>query len=378
MNVSCVKCVLICFTLFACLFTGCGGGSGSSGGNSKIIGPEGGTLGITDVNNALYGVRLDIPAGALAEDTEINIALTPTPTQLLGSITAAGISVQMSPAGLTFLSPITLTLPYDDQNNDNLVDGTDFLESSVIALYADEEDHLLEPLDVTDQNMESNLISFQTDHFSTYLSIIDTTATDDDTTDDTTDDGTDDTTTPLIVGEHLFANPAFRYDSEGIPTIIVQSSPYYHLTVIRTHLYTGVKALLDRYLSRSGRGAECVMAEDYLSCTFDAQAVFSKVAQSADAASWDWNCEFVEEHTVLRTYEVKDDALDTDSTDTTGRIYCSIAAGDDQTSVTITWGTVIDEEVYMNVDEEVFNLYTDMLAIRMWANYNPQAEESTP
>ncbi len=354
MNHFYLRMAIFCFIVVGSLAVGCGGGGGSSGGSdvSKRIGPDGGTLEITDENSPLYGVRLDIPAGALEAETEITIVGADDPSQLPENYLIAGSSIQLRPEGLTFLLPITLTLPYDDQDNDGLVDNTSASEDLVTILFADEKNASWELFETINLDTDQNLLSAKTDHFSTYLSAVNPTSS---------DGGINDpTVTSLVSGEHMFANPSYSLNSDGTSTIIRQKSPYYHLSVLRLQTNIGLVSVLDQFLTRTGYGADCLMAEDFLSCTFDAQAVFSKVEQSGDAALWDWNCEFVDEYTELRSYEVLDDALAADSTDTTDNINCSITTVD-ESSVTITWG--------INADQEVFYYNTDMIAIRLWANF---------
>jgi hypothetical protein len=48
---------------------------GDSCGVSKVIGPEGGTIEVTDPTSPLYGTRVEIPEGALEQETTIKISL---------------------------------------------------------------------------------------------------------------------------------------------------------------------------------------------------------------------------------------------------------------------------------------------------------------
>lgn len=95
-----------CFGFLITLsFTACGGcGSPSPEGTttSATVGPTGGVV------QAPFGVRLDIPAGALDKMTVITIA--PSTAILAGAV---GAAAEIGPAGTSFSKPVTLTLPYD-------------------------------------------------------------------------------------------------------------------------------------------------------------------------------------------------------------------------------------------------------------------------
>jgi hypothetical protein len=76
----------------------------------QVIGPEGGTIEVTDTTSALYGVKAEIPAGALAQETNIVIQ-----DKWVASILPAGLTsdypiVEFSPEA-TFLKDIQITFP---------------------------------------------------------------------------------------------------------------------------------------------------------------------------------------------------------------------------------------------------------------------------
>lgn len=105
---------LVTLTLQACDGGGGGGGSGGSGKPeaSATIGASGGTVEVTNAASPLYGVKVEIPAGALSNSTTISISketvLPPTSElSLLSSI------IKLEPTGTQFNSPIKITLPYN-------------------------------------------------------------------------------------------------------------------------------------------------------------------------------------------------------------------------------------------------------------------------
>src|SRR5215471_5762687 len=115
-------------TALACLVFASGCGSQASGGGETekpsekdtgvlrgTIGASGGEL-IGEVGSALEGVRLQVPAGALAKDTVIEIrpssasATTPLPKTAV----ECGPEFEISPHDLVLAQPATVTLPFDE------------------------------------------------------------------------------------------------------------------------------------------------------------------------------------------------------------------------------------------------------------------------
>jgi len=78
---------LIILTIFT--LNACGGGTNSGGEEiipeaSAIIGPYGGTVEVTDPTSPLYGVKIEIPPNALAQETTITISKAVNPPLFSG------------------------------------------------------------------------------------------------------------------------------------------------------------------------------------------------------------------------------------------------------------------------------------------------------
>jgi len=86
------------------LLPGCSGGSDAV--ETFPVGPTGGTFESPD------GVKLEIPQGALDQEIEITVTKKSISTD---DFDAAGDFFEFGPAGTTFTSDITLTIPYDPQ-----------------------------------------------------------------------------------------------------------------------------------------------------------------------------------------------------------------------------------------------------------------------
>jgi hypothetical protein len=105
-------------SLFLTVMDGCGDGGDDFNldegwkfpTTEKVIGPEGGTIEVTDTTSTVYGVKVKIPAGALAQETNIVIQ-----SKWFASILPTGLTsdypiVEFSPA-TTFLKDIQIALP---------------------------------------------------------------------------------------------------------------------------------------------------------------------------------------------------------------------------------------------------------------------------
>jgi hypothetical protein len=77
---------------------------------SGLIGAAGGSVAVTNPKSSLLGARVDIPPGALSQDTLITIGIVPTPPQD-PDLQHRGHIVDFGPSGLQFNLPVAITLP---------------------------------------------------------------------------------------------------------------------------------------------------------------------------------------------------------------------------------------------------------------------------
>ncbi|HVW25315.1 MAG TPA: hypothetical protein VHC69_08080 [Polyangiaceae bacterium] len=121
------------FTALACLVLAAGCGSDGSGGGAEsvgkpgseeaavlkgTIGPSGGQL-VGQTGSALEGVKLDVPEGALSEDTEIEIRPASATVPLPKTAVECGPAFEISPPGVTLSKPVSVTLPFDETTVSN-------------------------------------------------------------------------------------------------------------------------------------------------------------------------------------------------------------------------------------------------------------------
>lgn len=79
---------------------------------SATVGPAGGEI-VGAPGSALAGVRLVVPAGALAADTEIVLRPLVDPVPLANTAERVGPQIAVEPAGLALAVPASLTVPFD-------------------------------------------------------------------------------------------------------------------------------------------------------------------------------------------------------------------------------------------------------------------------
>jgi alpha-tubulin suppressor-like RCC1 family protein len=91
--------------------------SGSSAPQQELLPPPTSVTQTVGANGATIagpnGVSLSIPAGALAADLEITVAIDPNPPAAPDDFTRTGDALSLTPHGTMFGVPITLTMPVD-------------------------------------------------------------------------------------------------------------------------------------------------------------------------------------------------------------------------------------------------------------------------
>ncbi|MBI5787981.1 MAG: PKD domain-containing protein [Candidatus Schekmanbacteria bacterium] len=114
------------------------------------------------------GVAVKIPAGALSENTVITIcemdenSLSPLPSGISG----IGIAIDFGPDGCQFSSPVTITIPYTD---DDLAKAGVTSPHALKVYYCDSYNQNWEELAIANIDEINKLIFIQTTHFTTYI-----------------------------------------------------------------------------------------------------------------------------------------------------------------------------------------------------------------
>ena len=141
--------------------------------NSTVVGPAGGTIAITDPSSSINGVQLLVPINALSSNALIQlnpVSATSIPLFPTGTV-FAGMAVELLPSGLQFAIPATLTLPFEDGDQDGVVDGSNVLSSSLSVTRFDDQTQLFSDTecftDTVAQTVQCDITGFST-YFQVY------------------------------------------------------------------------------------------------------------------------------------------------------------------------------------------------------------------
>jgi hypothetical protein len=136
----------------------------------KEIGTEGGVVRVYDTESPVYGALVDIPAGAVTSQESCiyisdidkdQLPVFPDKWQSLGRTIEAG------PEGTVFEKTVKLSIPYDDDDHDGIIDGTNIPETSLTVVSADSQSQDCESVEAT-VDEENNQVIVLANHFSWY------------------------------------------------------------------------------------------------------------------------------------------------------------------------------------------------------------------
>lgn len=133
-----------------------------------VIGSAGGKVEITDPASPIYRAGAYVQPDILSEDTSITVSWNENHENWSSEIVAAGEVIQFDPDGIRFDQPVELVLPYKDDDNDGIIDGTEIEEDNVRAMYFNPETGMWKDVPINTINTEDNTIRIETDHFSYY------------------------------------------------------------------------------------------------------------------------------------------------------------------------------------------------------------------
>jgi formylglycine-generating enzyme required for sulfatase activity len=167
---------VIILSTFSFIVIGCGvvGGRGARGvapanGGGTVqatIRPGGGLVEVTDPIDSLFGASIDIPSGAVDEDTVISMTKVSLTNDLPEHVQSAGKVIEFGPEGMVFNADVTITMPYNDVNDDGIVDGTGIDEEYVAVYTYDEKMEKWLCLNKIDQDKVNNTVTFTANYFS--------------------------------------------------------------------------------------------------------------------------------------------------------------------------------------------------------------------
>jgi len=131
---------------------------------AALVPPSGGVLEITDLASPAFGVRLEIPAGALAEGQVININAVIDPPAFRDGRQGVGSAIDLGPSGTTFDVPVSITFNYDPAD----LEAQGILSPSSLRAYTyDSERGAWLPIETV--AVTGNTVVATTTHFSTFM-----------------------------------------------------------------------------------------------------------------------------------------------------------------------------------------------------------------
>ena len=124
-----------------------------------ISAAAGGELSVTATDYAPFaGVKVQIPAGALAQDTKITVDVAAA-SIMDGDATSAGPAVDLGPSGTTFSKPVTVRVPVTGAVDMELV--------RVYVRHGDGTREVILPASLT-YDAQAGVLQFTVEHFTTY------------------------------------------------------------------------------------------------------------------------------------------------------------------------------------------------------------------
>ena len=135
---------------------------------AATIGPEGGVVEVTDPESPVYGAKVEIPEGALGEDKTLSLSAVDMPSDLPGASIPTGPCIDFGPDDTLFLAPVFLFLPYRDEDNDGLIDGTTLPEDQVVVNSFNETLGEWEAVEVISRDPISNVVEALVHHLSLF------------------------------------------------------------------------------------------------------------------------------------------------------------------------------------------------------------------
>lgn len=164
--------ISISISISSSIVASCGGGGGERQPVvlAAVVGPEGGVVETSDEGNPLFGVCLEVPAGALAQATELRILEVLEPAGIDAAGIPSGPVVDLEPSGIAFAQPVALVLPYFDADQDGRVDGTELDEHDLVVFSRAAAGDPYVSARLVDRDPLANRLRVEIRHFSRYLS----------------------------------------------------------------------------------------------------------------------------------------------------------------------------------------------------------------
>lgn len=307
----------------------------------QVIGRSGGSFFVAD-GSSVTGAEIEIPKESLSADTLFQINESSLPAPLPQGVDKAGPCISFLPHGQVFKRKANLFLPYQDTDNNGVLDSAGSNEKRSSVFYYNPNSGRWEKQNTSYRSLSSNRIGIQTDHLSTFLVAVDQTTPDPETGDEV----------PALVKGEYFTGPAEYTLKEGVWVIwpkgcikdeSIRCGQSWNLTV--TYRNDGLYAVIDRYTTMTG-GYKISVADDYKSGVINIFDIpeFEKVKRSGDVALWTWAAKFEKDHTHATKYRVLDDSSVEAANVTGEKIYADVEIVDSKT-IKVAWKIKADTDL---------------------------------
>ncbi len=139
---------------------------GEAGG---VCGPEGCIIEVTNPVSLIYGTAILIPPGALNEEIFISVRQTDVLITVPQDTYITGPAIFLEPDGQIFNSNIQVAMPYDDVNNNGILDYTGISEDEVSVIVYDTSSETWTGRNIVEQDYQNNTVTFETNRFSMFV-----------------------------------------------------------------------------------------------------------------------------------------------------------------------------------------------------------------
>lgn len=138
---------------------------------SATVTASGGTVECTNAASEMFRAKIVIPEGALDTDTVISLKKIDQAVAIPDAV-EGGVVIDFGPDGTVFKENIVVTIPYEDADNDGIVDYTDTPEGELAIIYWDSIEKKWITVDnIISRDTVNNTITFETNHFSKYTTM---------------------------------------------------------------------------------------------------------------------------------------------------------------------------------------------------------------
>jgi hypothetical protein len=148
----------------------------SQGDATGSVGPQGGTVTVTDTSSPAYGASVQIPSGSLTTEQPITITVVPLQQELPAGIVPAGSPIDFGPSGTTFTLPATIAIPYVDNDNDGIVDGTESPATEIVVKTLSVATGQWADVEILQRDLGNHILFAATTHFSTWVAAVPSTS----------------------------------------------------------------------------------------------------------------------------------------------------------------------------------------------------------